>query len=166
MKAKERIKKYGLKKYIEVCLHKRPTPELIQKYQEKYGKDIPIERPVRYYQSQWDAVFEDEVTGEQMELKGLWSKAHKERDDERDIDEVERQGQSKLGGSNWHLIEARYRGKRYIYHQERERKPERKPERKKKEVISAEQIAEIAKGLKMAGLSAEEIGRAIKEILK
>jgi len=163
MRAKERIKRYGLKKYIEVCLHKEPTPELIRKYQEKYGKDIPIERPVRYYQSRWDAVFEEEVTGEQVKLKNLWSKAHRERDDERDIDEVERLGQGKLGGSNWHLVEARYKGKRYIYHKERPEK-ERKPERKPR--VTAEEVAEIAKGLKMAGLSAEEIGRAIKEILK
>jgi len=170
MKAIERIKRYGLKKYIEVCLHKEPTPELIRKYQEKYGKDIPIEKPVRYYQSFWDITFRDESSGAIEEIKNIPSKAHKIPDDERDLQEAINHGQYRLGGSNWKAINWKKTGKRYIYHKEKERKPGRKPgrkpERKKKEVISAEQIAEIAKGLKMAGLSAEEIGRAIREIVK
>jgi len=165
MKAIDRIKRYGLKEYIKTCLHKQPTPELIRKYQEKYGK-IPLEKPVRYQQTVWDAVFEDDVTGEQVELRGLWSKVHKLPDNERDIEEIEREGQYKLGGSNWHIVKVRYRGKRFLYHEEKvERKPERKPKRKPK-IIPRQQIKEVIEGAKMAGLTPEEIGRMLKEMLK
>jgi len=159
MKAIERIKRYGLKKYILTCLHKQPTPELIAKYKKKYG-DIPIEKPVRYQQTVWDAVFEDEVSGEQVELKGLWSNAHKLPDNERDIEEIERKGQAELGGSNWHIVKVKYRGKRYIY---REEKPKEKPRRK---IIPRQQIKEVIEGAKMAGMNPEEIGRMLKAMLK
>ncbi len=163
MKAKDRIKRYGLKAYIKTCLHKEPTPELIAKYQEKYGK-VPIEKPIRYQQTFWNITYQDESSGAIEEIKNVSSKAHKIPNDERDLQEAINNGQYKLGGSNWKAIRWEKVGKRYIYHEEKERKPERKE--KERKIISAEQIAEIAKGLKMAGLSAEEIGRAIKEILK
>ena len=164
MKAKERIKRYGLKKYIKVCLHKEPTPELIAKYQEKYGK-VPIEKPVKYQQTFWNITYRDESSGAIEEIKNIPSKAHKIPDDERDLQEAINNGQYRLGGSNWRAINWEKVGKRFIYHEEKPRE-EYKPESEKKKIVSAEQIAEIAKGLKMAGLSAEEIGRAIKEILK
>ena len=159
MKAIDRIKRYGLKKYIKTCLHKQPTPELIKKYKEKYG-DIPIEKPIRYQQTVWDAVFEDEISGERVELKGLWSNAHKLPDNERDIEEIERKGQAELGGSNWHIVRVKYRGKRYIY---REEKPKEKP---RKKIIPRQQIKEVIEGAKMAGMSPEEIGRMLKAMLK
>jgi len=162
MRAAERIKKYGLKEYIKTCLHKQPTPELIAKYKKKYG-DIPIEKPVRYQQTIWDAVFEDEISGERVELRDLWSNAHKLSDNERDIEEIERKGQAELGGSNWHIVKVRYRGKRYIY---REEKPGEKPREKPKKIIPREQIKEVIEGAKMAGLTPEEIGRMLKEMLK
>jgi len=141
----------------------------------------------------------DEETGEIKELKGLQSKLHRKPDNERDIAEVERKAQGKLGGSEWHLIRARYRGKKYywlktkraegepvkkekqikkghkgIQKGTKRAKPERKPKRESKREskyeskvkITKEQVREIAKGLKEAGLTPEEIGRAIKEILK
>jgi len=159
MKAIERIKRYGLKEYIKTCLHKQPTPELIRKYKEKYG-DIPIEKPIRYQQTVWDAVFEDEISGERVELRGLWSNAHKLPDNERDIEEIERKGQAELGGSNWHIVKVRYRGKRYLY---REEKPKEKP---RKKIIPREQIKEVIEGAKMAGMNPEEIGRMLKAMLK
>jgi len=162
MKAIERIKRYGLKKYIRVCLHKEPTPELIKKYKEKYGDKIPIEKPERYQVTFWDVTMEDEITGEQIELKNIQSKLHKVHNLERDINEVERRAQGKLGGSNWHLIDAVYKGKKFFWiktDKEKEEKP-------RKEIIPREQIKEIAEGLKMAGFTPEEIGRAIREILK
>ena len=159
MKAIDRIKRYGLKEYIKTCLHKQPTPELIAKYKEKYG-DIPIEKPIRYQQTVWDAVFEDEISGERVELKGLWSNAHKLPDNERDIEEIERKGQAELGGSNWHIVRVKYRGKRYIY---REEKPKEKP---RKKIIPRQQIKEVIEGAKMAGMSPEEIGRMLKAMLK
>jgi len=159
MKAIDRIKRYGLKEYIKTCLHKQPTPELIAKYKKKYG-DIPIEKPIRYQQTVWDAVFEDEISGERVELKGLWSNAHKLPDNERDIEEIERKGQAELGGSNWHIVRVKYRGKRYIY---REEKPKEKP---RKKIIPRQQIKEVIEGAKMAGMSPEEIGRMLKAMLK
>lgn len=194
MKAIERIKRYGLEKYIKTCLHREPTPELIQKYKKKYGEWLPEKRPERYQITKWDVVMEDEDTGEVKELKGIQSKLHRQADNERDINEVERKAQGKLGGSNWHLVKATYRGKKYYWIKGREAegepvkkkgqiekkrkakgqkgiqkgkkraKRERKSERKPK--ITKEQIKEIALGLKEAGLTPEEIGRAIKEILK
>ena len=173
MKAIERIKRYGLKTYIKTCLHKEPTPVLIAKYKEKYGNKIPVERPVRYQQTFWNITFRDESSGAIEEIKYIPSRAHQLPDDDRDLEEAINNGQYKLGGSNWKAIEWEKVGRRYIYHEELperkpKRQPERKPERKpeKKEVIPAAQIAEIAKGLKMAGLSPEEIGRAIREIVK
>jgi len=167
MRAEERIKKYGLKEYIKTCLHKQPTPELIAKYKKKYGDKIPIEKPVRYQQTVWDAVFEDEISGEQVELKGLWSNAHKLPDNERDIEEIERKGQKELGGSNWHIIKVRYRGKRYIYREEKPKeKPKEKPREKPKKIIPREQIKEVIEGAKLAGMSPEEIGRMLKAMLK
>ena len=159
MKAIERIKRYGLKEYIKTCLHKQPTLELIARYKKKYG-DIPIEKPIRYQQTVWDAVFEDEISGERVELRGLWSNAHKLPDNERDIEEIERKGQAELGGSNWHIVKVRYRGKRYLY---REEKPKEKP---RKKIIPRQQIKEVIEGAKMAGMSPEEIGRLLKEMLK
>ena len=186
MKAKERIKRYGVEKYIRVCLHKEPTPELIKKYKEKYGEWIPEKKPERYQITKWDVVMEDEETGEIKEIKGIQSKLHRQADNERDIAEVERKAQGKLGGSNWHLIRATYRGKKHYWlkTKEAEGEPVKKEKQIKREAkgrkgiqkgeqrakaevkITKEQIREIAEGLKMAGMTPEEIGRAIKEILK
>jgi len=191
MKAKERIKRYGIENYIRTCLHKEPTPELIQKYKEKYGEWLPERKPERYQVTKWDVVMEDEETGEIKELKSLQSKLHRQADNERDIAEVERKAQGKLGGSNWHLIRATYRGKKYYWLKTKEAEGE--PVKKRKQIekekrkakgrkgiqkglkrakpepkvkITKEQVKEIAEGLKMAGMTPEEIGRAIKEILK
>ena len=186
MKAIERIKRYGVEKYIRTCLHKEPTPELIKKYKEKYGEWIPERRPERYQITKWDVVMENEETGEIKELKGLQSKLHRKPDNDRDIAEVERKAQGKLGGSEWHLIRARYRGKKHYWikskraegepvKKEKQIKKERKgrkgiqkgAKRAKAEVkITKEQIKEVVEGMKMAGMTPEEIGRAIKEILK
>ena len=165
MKAIERIKRYGIKKYIKTCLHKEPTPELIEKYKKKYGEKIPIEKPERYQVTLWDVTMKDERTGEQVELKSLQSKLHKIHNLERDLNEVERRAQGRLGGSNWFLIDAEYRGRKF-YWIKTDKEKEEKPEKPEKKLISREQIREIAEGLKMAGLTPEEIGRAIKEILK
>ena len=162
MKAIDRIKRYGLKKYIRVCLHKEPTPELIKKYKEKYGDKIPLEKPERYQVTLWNVTMEDERTGEVVELKSLQSKLHKEHNLERDINEVERRAQARLGGSNWSLVDAEYRGRKFYWIKTDKEKGEEEP----KKIIPREQIKEIAEGLKMAGLTPEEIGRAIKEILK
>jgi len=172
LKALERIKRYGLKAYIRTCLHKEPTPELIEKYRKKYGEKLPLEKTERFQTTMWDVVMEDEETGEEVELKGISSKLHKEPDKARDLEEVERKAQAKLGGSNWHLIDATYRGKNY-YWLKSEIEPEKEvPIKKevkkevKKEIIPKEQIKEIIEAGKMAGLTPEEIGRMIKEILK
>ena len=159
MKAIERIKRYGLKKYIKTCLHKEPTPELIEKYKKKYGDKIPLEKPERYQVTFWDITMEDETTGEIVELENINSKLHRKHDLERDLNEVERKAQGRLGGSNWHLIDAEYRGRKFYWVKTEEKK-------EKPKIIPREQIREIAEGLKMAGMTPEEIGRAIKEILK
>ena len=187
MKAKERIKRYGVEKYIRTCLHKEPTPELIEKYKKKYGDWIPTKQPTRYQVTQWDVVMENEETGEIKELKGLSSKLHREADNDRDIAEVERKAQGKLGGSEWHIIDAEYRGKKYYWlkdeklesepvkrkgqkgkvkGEKRAKKEVKKKEVKKKEIIPKEQIKEIVEGMKMAGMTPEEIGRALKEMMK
>ncbi len=163
MKAIDRIKRYGLKEYIKTCLHKQPTPELIAKYKEKYGDKIPIEKPERYQVTRWDVVMENERTGEIVELKGIDSNLHRKRDNERDIAEVERKAQNKLGGSEWHLIDATYRKTTYYYI---ERKVEGEPVKRKKPLIPREQIKEVIEGAKMAGMSPEEIGRMLKAMLK
>ncbi len=163
MKAIERIKRYGLKEYIKTCLHKQPTPDLIAKYKEKYGDKIPIEKPLRYQQTFWDITFRDESSGAIQEIKYIPSKAHREPDDERDIEEAIRNGQYELGGSNWRAISWKKSGKRYIYHEE---KPKEKPREKPKKIIPRQQIKEVIEGAKMAGMSPEEIGRMLKEMLK
>jgi len=56
LKAKERIKRYGVEKYIRTCLHKEPIPELIKKYKEKYGEWIPEKKPERYQVTKWDVM--------------------------------------------------------------------------------------------------------------
>jgi len=81
---------------------------------------------------------------------------------ERDINEVERRAQARLGGSNWSLVDAEYRGRKFYWIKTDKEKGEEEP----RKIIPREQIKEIAEGLKMAGLTPEEIGRAIKEILK
>jgi len=194
LKAIERIKRYGVENYIRTCLHKEPTPELIEKYKKKYGEWIPEKKPVKYQVTKWDVVMRDEDTGEIKELKGIQSKLHRQADNERDIEEVERKAQGRLGGSNWKLERATYRGKKHYWLKDKElegepvkRKEQIEKERKartkarakgrkgrakgkqraKQEVkITKEQVKEIAEGLKLAGMTPEEIGRAIKEILK
>ena len=163
MRAAERIKKYGLKAYIKTCLHKQPTSELIAKYKKKYGDKIPIEKPVRYQQTFWDITFRDESSGAIQEIKNIPSKAHREPDDERDIEEAIRNGQYELGGSNWKAVSWKKSGKRYIYHEE---KPKEKPREKPKKIIPRQQIKEVIEGAKLAGLSPEEIGRMLKAMLK
>ena len=115
MKAIDRIKRYGIKAYIKSCLRKEPTPELIERYRKKYGENLPVEKPEKYQTTMWDVMKEDEETGEQVELKGISSKLHKQPDKERDLYEVERKAQGQLGGSNWRLIDATYRGKKYYW---------------------------------------------------
>jgi len=126
MRAIERIKRYGLVDYIETCLHKEPTSDLIRKYQEKYGADIPIDRPVKYRYTTWYIKAEREgVVKDGTET----SKVHLKPDDERDLEEAFRKLQYRWGGSGWTIITYKKKKTEYI------RKEVKKPK--------AETIAEI-----------------------
>ena len=60
MKAKEWIRLYGLEHYARYNLKKRGKRgreldfELVQEYRKKYGADIPLKSPKRYYYAVWD----------------------------------------------------------------------------------------------------------------
>lgn len=121
MKAKERILRYGLVDYIETCLHKEPTPELIAKYKAKYGADIPIDRPVKYRYTVW--YIKAERAG--VEKEGIeTSKIHLKPDDERDLEEAFRKLQNRWGGSGWSIITYKKKKTEYIRKEVKKPKPE------------------------------------------
>ena len=74
MKAKEWIERYGLEHYAKHNLRKEGKRgreldyELVRKYRKKYGAEIPLKPPRRYYYAVWDIEYSffSKITGEEI----------------------------------------------------------------------------------------------------
>ena len=170
MKAKERIRRYGIKAYIKTCTHKEATEESISKYKDKYGILMPEDRPVRYQQTYWSMVLKKKGVKHRVSCE---SKAHKESNNERDIGEAFREAEGKLGSSGWELVKAEYKGKRFLYHEEEEiwgkgeetrGEQQKLPTEEPKELLSQQEKEGWVKAMISGGMSPKDIGIAIKEM--
>lgn len=116
MKAKERIKRYGVLSYLK--MRKIPVSAAnIKYYTEKY-EIAPIDKPVKYRRTFWDITMKkiDNIVA----YGHVPSAAHADKDDSRDIWEAFGNAQYYAGGTGWTLLKAKRVGKiQYVYHEER-----------------------------------------------
>ena len=114
MKAAERIRRYGLEKYLKTCRKTQITPEWIEVYEEKYaaefdidfGQSIPTGKVVKYNKTMWHIEMQ---RGDELWSGDAPSALHKKRDLARDLNEAFNNAQKIAGESGWTLLEDRCR---------------------------------------------------------
>ena len=163
MKAEERIRRYGLEKYLKKCRKLDISESLISEYQNKYEFELNIGKVTRYAQTTWR--MEIGKPGE-VNRKGVYfSAAHAEPDYQRDMDEAFRNAQKEAGSSGWELISAKKIGRpRYIYHETKEQRVEYGAPTKQTKIVESlyEERIRLGKELREMGYTASETLEAIR----
>ena len=114
MKAAERIRRYGLEKYLKTCRKTQITDEWIEVYEEKYaaefdidfGQSIPTGKVVKYNKTMWHIEMQ---RGDEHWSGDVPSALHKKRDLARDLNEAFYNAQKATEGSGWALCEEKCR---------------------------------------------------------
>ena len=159
MKAKEWIMRYGLEHYARHNLRKDGKRgreldyELVRKYRKRYGTDIPLKPPKRYYYAVWniDYSFFSKLTGEQVfdrienvkSALGRWEALRENRKEElsRNLEETfetlrrERAVPTGANLEGFELVEIKQITQRTLedFELEEKLKPKRKPPKPKPE---------------------------------
>lgn len=163
MKAKERIMKYGLKKYLLKCRNKDISASLIAEYQNKYGFEINLGKVTRYSQTYWKMELskEGEPNWKGTSASGLHAKPDYLRDEE----EAFRNAEKAAGSSGWKLVSAKKVGRpRYVYYETSEQRVEYKTPSKQTTLTESlhDQRVELGKVMRESGYSAGETLEAIR----
>lgn len=167
MKAKERIERYGLKKYLKSCRKQGMSESRIERYKEKYG-DIPtvkpekVARPKRYKKSLWNIEMERE--GETW--KGVSASAlHLKSDHMRDLNEAFRNAQYNAGESGWVLVENyEFLGYRKPYTEHYEYVEYRAPTKSERQTKIPEW--KMKKGMEKVGIDPDKMKEFLQEMRK